>query len=260
MVHGDIEIKRFPGPVTRYVVWAASVRKRSSSRDVIYRIGQELGQFAKENPWVQIIESPILGGAAGGLDLHLAGSALREGFLSICSCDAVLIIFSQAATVIRSLRGMRYSCFISYATRDQNFANRLHADQERNGVRCWFAPHDVRGGQKLHQQIDEAIGIHDRVLLILSEHSMNSEWVKTEIAKARKREMKEQKRVLFPVRLVEFASLRDWECFDADSGKDSAREIREYFIPDFRDWNDDTSYRAALSRLLDDLKNDASTV
>ena len=79
-------------------------------------------------------------------------------------------------------------------------------------------------------------------------------------AKARKGEMKEQKRVLFPVRLVEFASLRDWECFDADSGKDSAREIREYFIPDFRDWNDDTSYRAALSRLLDDLKNDASTV
>ena len=35
---------------------------------------------------------------------------------------------------------------------------------------------------------------------------MSSEWVKTEIAKARKREVKEGKRVLFPVRLVGFES------------------------------------------------------
>ena len=38
--------------------------------------------------------------------------------------------------------------------------------------------------------------------------------------------------MLFPVRLVGFEVLRDWECFDGDTGKDSAREIREYFIPD----------------------------
>ena len=47
---------------------------------------------------------------------------------------------------------------------------------------------------------------------------MKSEWVETEIAKARKREMKDRKRVLFPVRLVGFEALRDWECFDADTG------------------------------------------
>ena len=74
--------------------------------------------------------------------------------------------------------------------------------------------------------------MHERVLLILSPASMESEWVKTEIAKARKRELKEKRPVLFPVRLVDFEALRDWECFDGDTGKDSAREIREYFIPD----------------------------
>jgi hypothetical protein len=52
-------------------------------------------------------------------------------------------------------------------------------------VRCWFAPHDVQGGKKLHEQIDQAIRIYDKLLLILSEDSMNSEWVKTEIANAR---------------------------------------------------------------------------
>jgi hypothetical protein len=72
---------------------------------------------------------------------------------------------------------------------------------------------------KVHEQIDDAIRLHDRLLLILSEHSMSSEWVKTELAKARKREVKEGKRVLFPVRLVGFERLSEWECFDGDTGK-----------------------------------------
>ena len=62
---------------------------------------------------------------------------------------------------------------------------------------------------------------------------MASEWVATEIAKARKREVREGKRMLFPLNLAPFTQLRDWELFDSDTGKDSAREIREYFIPDF---------------------------
>ena len=147
-----------------------------------------------------------------------------------------------------------YSCFISYSTKDQAFADRLYADLQNKGVRCWFAPHDVQGGRKLHEQIDEAIRLHDKLLLILSPHSMESEWVKTEIAKARKREVRDQRRVLFPIRLAPFETLRDWECFDADTGKDSAREIREYFIPDFSNWKSHDSYQEAFNRLVSDLK------
>jgi hypothetical protein len=68
------------------------------------------------------------------------------------------------------------------------------------------------------------------------------------------REVKDGKRVLFPVRLVGFEVLRDWECFDSDTGKDSAREIREYFIPDFSNWKDHDSYQTAFQRLVKDLK------
>jgi len=85
---------------------------------------------------------------------------------------------------------------------------------------------------------------------------MHSECVATEIAKARKREKRENRRKLFPVRLVDFETLRDWECFDADTGKDSAREIREFFIPDFSIRKDFDSYRQAFERLLKDLKAD----
>jgi TIR domain len=146
-----------------------------------------------------------------------------------------------------------YSCFISHSTQDQEFAERLHADLQAKGVRCWFAPHDVQGGLKLHEQIDDAIRLHDRLLLILSKDSMSSEWVKTEARKARQREVKEGKRVLFPIRLVEFEMLRDWVCLDVD-GKNLAEEIREYFIPDFSNWKDHDSYQTAFQRLVKDLK------
>lgn len=147
-----------------------------------------------------------------------------------------------------------YSCFISYSSTDTEFATRIHADLQNTGVRCWFAPHDIQGGKKLHQQIETAIQVHDKLLLILSEASMNSEWVKTEIAEARKREVAEKRRVLFPVALVSFERVQQWECFDADTGKDSAREIREFFIPDFSNWKNDTDYKDSFARLLRDLR------
>ncbi len=149
-----------------------------------------------------------------------------------------------------------YSCFISYSTKDEEFAERLYDDLQANGVPCWFAPHNIQGGQKIHEQLDQAIKGQDRVLLILSPASMISDWVKTEISKARDREVKEKRRVLFPVRIVPFETLRDWELFDADRGTDSAKEIREYFIPDFSNWTDHARYQEQFEGLLRDLKSE----
>jgi hypothetical protein len=87
---------------------------------------------------------------------------------------------------------------------------------------------------------------------------MNSEWVKTEIANARQREIREKRQMLFPINLVPYTQVRDWKAFDSDTGKDSAREIREYFIPDFSDWKDHDSYQKAFDRLLRDLKAENS--
>ena len=84
----------------------------------------------------------------------------------------------------------------------------------------------------------------------LSEANLQSEWVMTELRKARKAERQRGKRKLFPVRLVDKETLRDWECFDADGGQDLAVELREYFIPDFSNWKD----HDAFARLLKDLR------
>lgn len=176
-------------------------------------------------------------------EIFLRGTGIPDSFIT------------QMKALVGAMEPIQfYSCFISYSTKDQEFADRLHADLQAKGVRCWFAPHDIKAGEKIHEQIDEAIRRYDKLLLILSPQSINSEWVKTEIATARKKEIKQQRRMLFPLRLVDFETLRDWECFDADTGKDSAREIREFFIPDFSNWKDHDSYKEAFDRLLRDLK------
>jgi hypothetical protein len=147
-----------------------------------------------------------------------------------------------------------YSCFISYSSKDQKFADRLYADLQNKGVRCWFAPHDIQAGKKIHEQIDEAIRRYERLLLILSTKSMNSKWVKTEITNARKREIAEDRRVLFPVRLVSIKKIQAWKFFYARIGEDLADEILEYHIPDFSDWKNHDSYQKALQKLIGDLK------
>ena len=123
--------------------------------------------------------------------------------------------------------------FISYSSKDQAFAQKLHDDLQDKGVRCWFAGEDIKAGQKIHPQITDATRLHDKLLLILSEHSMRSTWVETEIRNARKRERMEGRQMLFPLVLVGYHDLREWELFDADEGRDLAAELRAYFIPDF---------------------------
>ena len=194
-----------------------------------------------------------IGPSTVGVDtIYKSQGRIPEAFLRGCGVPDEFIDFVRSMTR-RAIEF--YSCFISYSTRDQEFAERLHADLQAKGVRCWFAPHDIHGGQKIHEQIDEAIRTYDKLLLILSEHSMSSNWVKTEIANAREREEREAKQLLFPITLVAVEEVKRWKLFDADRGVDSAREIREYFLPDFSNWDkDNRAYQAALERLIRDLK------
>ena len=109
----------------------------------------------------------------------------------------------------------------------------------KKGIKVWYAPEEMQGGKKLFEQIDRAIQLHDKLLLVLSEASMRSEWVITEVRKARQRQASEGRRKLFPIRLVDFDTIAKWECIDADSGRDIAVDIREYYIPDFSGWMPD---------------------
>jgi hypothetical protein len=138
-----------------------------------------------------------------------------------------------------------YSCFISYSSKDQNFAERLHADLQDKGVRCWFAPHDLPIGARAWDAIDEAIRLRDKLLLILSENSIASDWVEDEVNKAFAEERKRKQLVLFPVR-IDDAVMNTPEPW---AGK--LRDQRN--IGDFRKWKDHDAYQKSLERLLRDL-------
>jgi hypothetical protein len=190
-----------------------------------------------------------------GIDtLYKSKGRIPEVFLRGCGVPDGLIAYLPTLLASQDF----HSCFISYSHMDEEFAKRLHSRMRDEHLRVWYAPEEMKGGRKLHEQIEQAIRVYDKLLLVLSETSMKSEWVATEIYHARQREVKEKRQVLFPIRLVPFEAIKEWKCFDADTGKDMAREIREYFIPDFSDWKDHDCFEAGFKRLLADLKSDTS--
>src|SRR5947199_10295689 len=89
----------------------------------------------------------------------------------------------------------------TYSSKDDVFARRLYADLQSNNVRCWFAPEDLKWGERIRHGIDEAIRLHDKLLLILSKQSVASGWVEHEVKTALAKERKEKRTVLFPVRV-----------------------------------------------------------
>ena len=52
-------------------------------------------------------------------------------------------------------RGQFHSCFISYSSKDQEFAQRLYTDLKfSNGVDCWFGPADLEIGERFPESIE----------------------------------------------------------------------------------------------------------
>jgi hypothetical protein len=189
-----------------------------------------------------------------GIDtLYRSKGKIPKAFLHGCGVPDSLIEYIPY--LIDAMQPVQfYSCFISYSTQDEDFARRLHERMRAEHLRVWFAPEDIQGGKKIHEQLERAIQLYDRLLLVLSKYSITSEWVTTEIYNARQAELREQRRKLFPIRLTDMDTLKAWKCFDADTGKDLAREVREYFIPDFTRWKEHDAFEREFAKLLRDLK------
>lgn len=144
-----------------------------------------------------------------------------------------------------------YSCFISYSSKNEDFAVRLHSDLQNNNVRCWYAPEDMKIGDKLRSTIDQAIRVYEKLLLIMSESSVANQWVEQEVETALARERREKCLVLFPVRI-------DNTVMDTEEAWASLlRNTRN--IGDFCQWKDHDAYLRSFKRLLRDLKAGAAT-
>jgi hypothetical protein len=186
------------------------------------------------------------GPSSVGVDtIYRSKGKIPESFLRGAGVPDMFITYA-ASLIGKAIQ--YYSCFISYSSKDSAFAQRLHTDLQQNGVHCWFAPEDMKIGAKIRPTIDHSIRIHDKLLLILSEHSINSTWVEKEVETAFEEEDKRKQTVLFPVRL-------DKAMMDTDQAW--AADIRRTrHIGDFSRWKDHDAYQEAFARLLRDLKEE----
>jgi hypothetical protein len=139
-----------------------------------------------------------------------------------------------------------YTCFISYSSKDELFAQRLYIDLQSKGVRCWYAPEDMKTGDIIRDRIDLSIRTHDKLLLVLSEHSVQSKWVRSEVEAALAKEGEGKPPVLFPIRLDDTVinSTVSWATYIQNTRH----------IANFSRWEYQDDYQKAFNRLLRDLQ------
>lgn len=187
--------------------------------------------------------SNILPSTIGIDTIYKSRGEIPEVFLRGCGVPDEFITYmrSLVANPIQF-----YSCFISYSSKNQDFAERLYSDLQNKGVRCWYAPEDMKIGDKIRDRIDESIRLRDKLLLILSENSIASDWVENEVESALEEERHRGRAILFPVRIDDavMESKKAWAA--------SIRRTRH--IGDFTYWKEHDSYQKAFERLLRDLK------
>lgn len=184
-----------------------------------------------------------------GIDtFYRSNGNIPEAFLREAGVPDTFIIYA------RSLVGQSiqfYSCFISYSSKDQEFTQRLHADLQAKHLRVWFAPEDLKIGDRFQERIEESIRLYDKVTIVLSAASVQSRWVEREVNAAWEREKRENPLVLFPIR-IDDAVMHAPQPWAADLR-------RQRHIGDFTRWKDHDAYQKAFKRLLRDLRADAKT-
>lgn len=195
------------------------------------------------------LETIVHGGpSVVGIDtIYRSGGNIPEPFLRGTGIPETFITYARS--LVNSPIEY-YTCFISYSSHDQAFAERLYADLQSKNVRCWYAPEDLKIGDKFRMCIDESIHLYDKLLLILSEHSVNSPWVEKEVETAFEKEHQSRKLTLFPVKL-------DNTVMETDQAW-TANIRRTRHIGDFTRWKEHDEYQKGLSRLLRDLKQEVA--
>lgn len=136
--------------------------------------------------------------------------------------------------------------FVCYSHADSKFADTIGNKLAEKGIRFWRNIHSVKTG-RTENQIDGAVRQNPKVLLILSEHSIHSDWVELEIKEARKLEKEMGRAVLHPVALDASGKDNRWP-------KRIIEQLREHNILDFSGWKDASRFEDMFHKLINGLE------
>lgn len=135
-----------------------------------------------------------------------------------------------------------FSCFISYTEKDEEFTFKLCEDLRNLGIRCWLATDAFMRRNRSHAIFDSAVKLHDKIIMILSENSIDKDWIENEYVYAIQKEMQSGVTSLVPISLDDAV---------ACSEKPWATKMRRLrYIYDFSTWQENDSYEESLSYLI----------
>ena len=110
-----------------------------------------------------------MGPSTIGIDtIYLSKGNVPEAFLREAGVPEDFIVYMRSLTA-HPLEF--YSRFIGYSSKDEEFARRPHADLRQANVRCWFAPEDLKIGDKFRTRIDGRFDGMTSLVVILTENA-----------------------------------------------------------------------------------------
>lgn len=152
------------------------------------------------------------------------------------------------ARVQRLRVDLYHDCFISYSSKDTAFAQALRDALIDKGVPCWFAPNDYRinrpwfqsppSGYELGRDLFNFIDAAEIVVLILSTHSLRSDWVNEEMIRS------------YQVRRVIPIKVEDIDLNRIDQLRSWYNPIIQGGVLDWRGWNAPEGLEQGMVQLL----------
>lgn len=144
-----------------------------------------------------------------------------------------------------------HSCFISFASADELIAENIYQVLRAQGVSAWKAGQSLSIGDSLRAAVFNAIDQHEKLLVIISSSSENSQWVEQEVEKAFAKERRTGSLHILPIRIDDTAmtSSKAWI--------ESLRNTRH--IGDFTSWGDPGARDKLEGYLLRALRSEKST-
>jgi uncharacterized protein YjbI with pentapeptide repeats len=140
-------------------------------------------------------------------------------------CDRLFTERAGAGVVRRT--------FISYSHSDDKFVEKLRRRLDEEDVLVWLDKHELTAGG-IQKQIARAMSGQDVVILVLSENSLESDWVENELEMAREKEKSEGRDVVCPIAID-----NTWSKYITNENHPNRtlwRKLREKYVIDFSKW------------------------
>lgn len=191
-----------------------------------------------------------------GIDtLYKSGDQIPPEFLH--GCGIPLDFTNKVRSLVKAGYDY-YSCFISFSTADEEFAELLKKALEDAGIERWYYQEQILPGERLDATIHHGILKWDKFIFCASKSSLTEKWwVDFEVEKALKKTRDLQRKrgekidIIIPLNLDGYIHSPEYK----DNPKQSIFE--EFSITNFEGWENDKSiFEREVKRVILALRTD----